>query len=57
MHIRGQLLNEQIYQYIIVISGVRYCRVIRHPHPPSPVQPAHYDSARSRPLGCPRLFD
>ena len=22
MHIRGQALNEQIYQYIIVISGV-----------------------------------
>ena len=25
MHIRGQMLNEQIYQYIIVISGVSHC--------------------------------
>ena len=25
MHIRGQYLNEMIYQYIIVISGVRPC--------------------------------
>ena len=25
MHIRGQYLNEMIYQYIIVISGVRSC--------------------------------